>query len=72
MLFTLRLIYLPGALNSHRMLFFSVGIVFFSSKFHHSYIVQRQKKNYIFEKINDFNNLDIYAVVTYFIVHFNA
>ena len=30
------------------------------------------KKNYIFEKSNNFNSLDIYAVIMYFIVHFNA
>ena len=37
----------------------------------HFYIIPGQKKLY-FEKINNFNNLDIYAVVMYFIAHFNA
>ena len=31
----------------------------------------KTKKN-VFEKSNNFNKLDIYAVVIYFIVHFNT
>ena len=32
----------------------------------------KKKNKYIFEKNNTFNNLGIYAMVMYFIVHFNA
>ena len=38
----------------------------------HFYIIRRQKKFLYFLKNYNLNNLDIYAVVMYFIVHFNA
>ena len=38
----------------------------------HYFISHEDKKKLNFEKSNNFNNLDIYAMVLYFIVYFNS
>ena len=51
---------------------FCNNILFFLGKFHHFILYQDKKEIYIFDKSNNFSNIGIYAMVIYFIVHFNA